>query len=167
MNYLRRCFSLAAVLCIVFLVAQCGRAENSIRQAAAAAPETENSKAVATIRALEERVEEATVSGDTAFLEKVFGDDFTYARTTGEVENKAQWLQHVARKPFLSRKIVAMDIEIHGDVAVVHGQLDMAVHDDHGGHGNLVKYLRVYQQRNGQWQILTHRSLEETAKPVT
>jgi hypothetical protein len=60
-----------------------------------------------------------------------------------------------------------MDIEIRGDVAVVREQLDMAVPDDHGGHGNLVKYLRVYQQRNGQWQMLTHRSLEETAKPVT
>ena len=166
MNYLNRCFLLMAVLCISFLVAECSRAENKIRQAAPSAHETENSPAATTIRALEQRAEEATVSGDTAFLENVFASDFTYARTTGEVENKAQWLQHVARKPFISRKIVAMDIEIHGDVAVVHGQLDVAVHDEHGGHANLVKYLRVYEQRNGQWQMLTHRSLEETAKPV-
>jgi hypothetical protein len=167
MNYLNLWFSLVAVVCTTILVAQHSRAENRIRQAAPATHETENSPAATTIRALEQRAEEATASGDTAFLETVFASDFTYARTTGEVENKAQWLQHVARRPFISRKIVTMDIEIHGDVAVVHGQLDVAVHDDHGGHANLVKYLRVYEQRNGQWQMLTHRSLEETAKPVT
>jgi hypothetical protein len=66
MNYLRCCCSFAAVLCST---------ENRI-QAAAAVRETENFPAVATIRALEERVEDATVSGDTSLLEKVFGDDF-------------------------------------------------------------------------------------------
>jgi len=167
MNYLNRGFSLVVILCTTVFVARYSRAENRTRQATPAAHETDNSPAATTIRALEQRAEEATVSGDTAFLETVFASDFTYARTTGEVENKAQWLQHVARKPFISRKIVAMDIEIHGDVAVVHGQLDVAVHDDQGGHANLVKYLRVYELRNGQWQMLTHRSLEETAKPVT
>ena len=167
MNYLNRWVSLVAVICTTILVAQHSRAENRIRQTAPASHETENSPAETTIRALEQRAEEATVSGDTAFLETVFASDFTYARTTGEVENKVQWLQHVARKPFISRKIVAMDIEIHADVAVVLGQLDVAVRDDHVGHANLIKYLRVYQQRNGQWQMLTHRGLEETAKPVT
>jgi hypothetical protein len=167
MNYRNRRFSFVVVLCAPLLLGQCSRAKNTIRQAAPSLHQTDDSPAAATIRALEQRVEDATVSGDTAFLEKVLADDFTYARTTGEVENKAQWLQHVARKPFIARKIVALDIEIHDDVAVLHGQLDMTVHDDHGEHSNLIKYLRVYQQRNGQWQMLTHRSLAETAKPVT
>lgn len=108
MNYLNRWVSPVAVVCTTILAAQHSRAENRSRQAAPATHETENSPAATTIRALEQRAEEATVSGDTAFLETVFASDFTYARTAGEVENKAQWLQHVARKPFISRKIVAM-----------------------------------------------------------
>jgi len=168
MNYSIRCLSVVAVLCTPLVLAQSGRAENTFRQAAPISHQADDTSAAATIRALEQRIEDATVSGDTTFLEKVFADDFTYARTTGEIENKAQWLQRVARRPFVARKIVTLDIEVHGDVAVTHGQLDMTVQDEHGGHSNLVKYLRVYEQRKGQWQLLTHRSLEETAaKPVT
>lgn len=167
MNCSNHRYSIFAFFCVPLLLGLYARAENRIHQATPAVHEKEDAPDVAAIRALEQRTEEATVSGDTSFLEKVFSDDFTYARTTGEVENKVQWLQHVARKLFISRKIVSLDIEIHGNVAVVHGQLDVVVHDDHGGHANLVNYLRVYEQRNGQWQMVTHRSLGETAKPLT
>ena len=67
MNYLNRWFSLVALVCAAILVAQHSRAENRIRQAAPATHETENSPAATTIRALEQRAEEATVSGDTTF----------------------------------------------------------------------------------------------------
>lgn len=167
MNYGIRFISLVAVISAPLALPLNGAAENLSREVVTASHGADDSPAAATIRALEQRVEDATVSADTAFLEKIFADDFTYARTTGEIENKAQWLQHVAKRPFLARKIVALEIDIHGDVAVLHGQLDLTVQDERGGHSNLVKYLRVYQQRNGQWQMLTHRSLEETAKPVT
>lgn len=116
----------------------------------------------ATIRELEEHVEAAIVSGDTEFLQTVFAEDFRYARTSGQVENKVKWLEDVARRPFLARKIISLDVEIHGNVAVTHGQLEMTVRDDHGGHSNLLRYLRVYEQRNGRWQMLSHRSLDET-----
>ena len=122
----------------------------------------------AIIRRLEQGVEAAIVSGDTTFLQTVFADDFRYTRTTGQIETKAQWLEDVAKRPFVIRKIVNLDIEVHGDVAITDGQLDMTVRNEQGEHSNLVKYLRVYQRRNGQWQLLTHRSLEETAaKPIT
>jgi hypothetical protein len=58
-------------------------------------------RSVATIRGLEELVEEAAVSGDTAFLEKIFGDGFTSARTTGEVEDKAQLAPACGAEVFL------------------------------------------------------------------
>ena len=158
---------MAAVVCPSFLSAQTGGVRNDPAQPAPRAPRAEDTPTAAAIRALEQHIEEATVSDDAAFMEKAFADDFTYARTTGESENKAQWLQTVARRPFISRKIVSLEIEVHGDVAITHGKLDMAVHDERGGHSNLIKYFHVYEQRNGNWVLLTHRSLEETAKPLT
>jgi hypothetical protein len=71
------------------------------------------------------------------------------------------------QRPFVSRKIVSLDVEIHGDVAVTYGQLDMTVRDERGEHGNLLKYLRVYELRNGSWQMLMHRSLDETTTVKT
>jgi ketosteroid isomerase-like protein len=165
MNY-AICFVLmAAVVCPSFLSAQTSGVGKAYAQSAPGAPRAEDTTAA--IRALEEHIEEAMVRDDVAFMEKTFADDFTYARTTGESENKAQWLQTVARRPFISRKIVSLEIEVHGDVAITHGKLDMAVHDERGGHSNLIKYFHVYEQRNGNWVLLTHRSLEEMAKPLT
>jgi len=163
MNYALR-FVPLAIISASLLLPLSGRSENSVPQGPA--HQAEDTSAAAAVRALEYRIEDAMVSGDTAFLEKLFADDFTYSLATGVVQNKAQWLQRVAKRPFVTRKIIALNIEIHGDVAVLHGQLDLTVHDDHGEHSNLLKYLRVYQQKNGQWQMLTHRTLEEMPKPA-
>jgi hypothetical protein len=157
-----RCFSLLTIICVAYVIAQ-----NSEGQNAASKAQINDTQDTAAVRVIEQRLEEATVNNDAAYLEKVFADDFTYARTTGEVANKTQWLQNVAKRPFMYRRIVSVNIEIHGDVAVARGNLDMAVHDEHGGHGNLIKYLHIYERRNGTWLLLTHRSLEETAKPLS
>jgi ketosteroid isomerase-like protein len=164
MNHTIRFIPMTAIICVSLLLPLSARSENSLPQGTA--HQAEDTPAAAAVRALEYRIEEAMVSGDTAFLEKVFADDFTYALATGVVQNKAQWLQRVAKRPFVVRKIVSLNIEIHGDVAVLHGQLDLTVHDDNSEHRNLLKYLRVYRQKNGQWQMLTHRTLEETAQPA-
>jgi len=167
MNDATRFVVIIVTLCTSFLSAQVAGTGNGQQSPASAVHRSQDSPSAAVVREIEQHIEEATVSDDTAFLEKVFADDFTYKRTTGESENKAQWLQTITRRPFIARKIVFLEIEVHGDVAITHGQLDMAVHDDHGGHSNLIKYLHVYQQRNGNWVLLTHRSLEETAKPLS
>jgi ketosteroid isomerase-like protein len=119
------------------------------------------------IRDLENKVESAIVRRDTNFLQTVFADDFRYIRTTGQVETKSEWLADVAKGSFVSRDVVALEVEIHGNVAVTHGELKMTVRDEHGEHSNVVKYMQVYRRQSGVWQMLNHRSLQETAaKPV-
>lgn len=157
-----RCFSLLTIICVAYVIAQNNEGQNAPSKA-----QINDTQDTAAVRVIEQRLEEATVNNDAAYLEKVFADDFTYAPTTGAVANKTQWLQNVAKRPFMYRRIVSVNIEIHGDVAVARGNLDMAVHDEHGGRGNLIKYLHIYERRNGTWLLLTHRSLEETAKPLS
>jgi ketosteroid isomerase-like protein len=123
-----------------------------------------DASAEATIRELEQHVEAAIVSGDTAFLQSVYADDFRFTHyTAGQVSTKTQWLEDVARRPFVSRRIDALDVEIHGSVAVTYGLLDMTAPGEHGQHSFLLKYIRVYEQRNGHWQMLMHRSIDETS----
>lgn len=168
MNYLMLRLSLVGVLSTQLMLVPCDRAEPMFRGASSVLDSTDDTPDAAIIRTLEQRLEAAIVSGDITFLQTVFADDFRYTRTTGQIETKAQWLEDVAKRPFVARKIVSLDIEVHGDVAITDGQLDMTVRNEQGEHSNLVKYLRIYQRRNGQWQLLTHRSLEETAaKPIT
>ncbi len=124
-----------------------------------------DSSAEATVRELEEHVEAAIVTGDTAFLQSVYADDFRFTHFTGQIQNKTQWLGNVARRPFVSRKLDVLDVEIHGNVAVTYGQVDMTQRNEHGEHSSLLKYVRVYEHRSGHWQMLTHRSVAETAEP--
>ena len=62
------------------------------------------------------------------------------------------------------RQLKALDVEVHGNVAVTYGQLEMTQRNDHGERSSLLKYVRVYEHKNGHWQMLMHRSVAETAK---
>jgi ketosteroid isomerase-like protein len=115
----------------------------------------------ATIRELEQQVDAAVFSGDVRFLQSVYADDFRFTHGTGKVQNKAEWLEDVGRRPFVSRKLHVLDVEIHGNVAVTYGRLDVTWRE---GQSVSLNYVRVYQQRNGHWQMLMHRAVEETSR---
>jgi len=131
------------------------------------ATQSNDASAEAAIRELEQQVEAAIVSGDTLFLMSVYADDFRMAHATGQIENRTQWLENVARRSFVSRKIVALDVDIHGSVVVTYGKLDMTIRNAQGEHSILLKYIRVYEEKNGHWQMLMHRSFNETTTAKT
>ncbi len=165
------CLTLATVILPQPMPAQPGALKAAL-QATGSSPVAERSMATqrtdtsteATIRDLEHKVEAAIVNGDTSFLKSVYADDFRFTHyTAGEVSDKAQTLEAFARRPFVSRRIDALNVEIHGDIAVTYGLLDMTSRSNQGEHSFLLKYVRVYEQKDGRWQMLMHRSLEETS----
>lgn len=119
--------------------------------------------AEAELREIEQHVDSAILNGDTEFLQNVFSEDYCFTHFDGEVTDKAQSLQQVTKRPYATRRLDAVKIEMHGDVAVTEGLVDISVHGEHGNHSYLVKYIRVYQQRNGHWQMLMQDSVGETS----
>ena len=55
------------------------------------------------------------------------------------------------------------DLGVLRDVAVTDGLVDISAHGEHGNHSYLMKYVRVYQRRNGHWQMLMQHSVGETS----
>ena len=114
---------------------------------------------LADLRAMDQRIEDAVVRADLKFLESVYANDFRFTHGTGNVQSKDEWLKSVANKGFLSRKVSLVEVELHGDVAVTFGRLDVIKSGDSGEKYSL-RYVRVYERRSGRWEMLMHRTVE-------
>ena len=107
---------------------------------------------------LEPQIEAAVVRGDVVYLDGVYATDFRFTHGTGLVQNKTEWLDSVKRARYIERKQESLEIEQHGDVALVSGRLLIKSRRDTGESWYGISYLRVYKMREGRWQMLSHRT---------
>jgi ketosteroid isomerase-like protein len=123
----------------------------------------------ADVLAFERQMEAAVVRGDVKFLDGVCAGDFSFTHgdgwTTGgpplRVENRAQWLASVAKRPYLSRDLDQVQVELHGDIAITYGmyRARFSAPADPKRADFTVWFERVYARRNGQWQYVSHRTV--------
>jgi ketosteroid isomerase-like protein len=111
------------------------------------------------LRAMDQRIEDAVVRADLKFLESVYAKDFRFTHGTGNVQSKDEWLESVAKRGFLSRKVSLVEVELHGEVAVTFGRLDV-IKSGESGEKYSLRYVRVYERRSGRWEMLMHRTIE-------
>ena len=121
------------------------------------------------VLAFERQMEAAVVRGDVKYLDRICASDFSFThgdgRTTGgqplRVENRAQWLASVAKRPYLSRDLDRVQVELHGDIAITYGmyRARYSAPADPKRADFTVWFERVYARRNGQWQYVSHRTV--------
>ena len=121
------------------------------------------------VLAFERQMEAAVVRGDVKFLDRICASDFSFTHgdgwTTGgqplRVENRAQWLASVSKRPYLSRDLDQVQMELHGDIAITYGmyRARYSVPADPKHTDFTVWFERVYTRRNGQWQYVSHRTV--------
>ena len=153
--------SLVWTLLVALLAGTAGAAGQEPARAAADADRT------AEVLALERLIEAAVLRADVAFLDGVCASDFTYTHgdgwTTGGavrgVDHRAEWLASLPGR-YSQRAVDSQQVEIHGDVAITMGR----VRARSGGPDAAQRafsfwYVRVYAQRDGQWQYLSHRTV--------
>ena len=66
---------------------------------------------------------------------------------------------------FLSRQHDSVDVELHGDVAVLAGKLTVKRRGANKISGYGLRYIRVYAYRKKEWRLLSHRSTDEWQLP--
>ncbi|MGC1322908.1 MAG: nuclear transport factor 2 family protein [Candidatus Udaeobacter sp.] len=98
----------------------------------------------------------ALVKADTAFLDKVLGQDFVHYRPKGDVENKAQYLEDRKSSRVHFDSLVADDIKVrfYGDAAVVTYRSTAKGKDQHGTIDEQRRWTRVFVRRDGRWQLV-------------
>jgi ketosteroid isomerase-like protein len=78
-----------------------------------------------TIRLLESRRYRAMCEADAQTLEQLLGDSLVYTHSYGGADTKASYLDGIRSKKWVYRAIdrPIEDIQVHGDCAVVTGQV--------------------------------------------
>jgi ketosteroid isomerase-like protein len=130
---------------------------------------TATSGAAGEVLAFERQMEEAVVRGDVKFLDRICASDFSFTHGDGwtsggkplRVENRVQWLASVAKRPYVSRDLEQVQVELHGDIAITYGmyRAKYRAPADPTRTGFTVWFERVYARRNGQWQYVSHRTV--------
>jgi len=113
------------------------------------------------LEALERAVESAFQRADMAYLDGVLADDFQFWTAGGTPLARAQVLKSYAQPGrFPVRRQSAVAIERHGDVALSNGRMEVRSTGPRERE-YIVCYLRLYQRRDGRWQLVSHRTFRE------
>ena len=102
---------------------------------------------------LDVSVDELASKGEFAALSALLADDFHYSHSTGLVQDKREWLDSLV--PLVGKRdrvANVVNVELHGDVAVVKGALDVVWV---AAPTKYNRYVRVYRLREGAWRAIS------------
>jgi hypothetical protein len=91
--------------------------------------------------------------GEFEALSALLADDFYYSHSTGLVQDKREWLDSLV--PLVGKRdrvANVVGVEMHGDIAVVKGELDVVWREAPTKYN---RYVRVYRQTNGSWHAIS------------
>jgi len=109
------------------------------------------------IRELDMSIDALASGGDFEALGRLLAADFRYNHSTGASQDKTEWLEGL--KPLVGRRernVSAVKVEVHGNVAVAMGDLDIVWTD---GRHNYDRYVRVYRSEDGEWLAISQRTV--------
>jgi Domain of unknown function (DUF4440) len=109
------------------------------------------------VLAVDARIDALASDGDFDALEELLAQDFRYNHSTGLSQSKTEWIEGL--KPLVGRRrrvVSGLQIDPHGDVAVVMGDLDVVWND---GRIALDRYVRVYRLIEREWLAIFQRTL--------
>lgn len=109
---------------------------------------------------LEQDRTQATVKGDTTFLEQNTADDYTFISPRGVLRTKAQLLEDfkAGQIKLQSNDLDELNVRVYGDTAVVTGrstQKGQAYGQDSTGQ---YRFTRAYVKKDGRWQSVAFQS---------
>jgi len=169
-------FCLTCVMLVLFSYS-CQTTENESEKMSETATENNYTKKEIEeeILTLNEQFEQSMLETDTVFLEKIFTDDFLFTHGDGWIkeggylayEDKTQTLNAVKKKPFQYRKTAKSEVELHDDIAIVNGVYNSGMNIQGEDMNINITYVRVYANRPEGWRLLSHKTVQLIATPIT
>jgi ketosteroid isomerase-like protein len=106
------------------------------------------------------QLDEGVVKKDIPFLQKHYADDFVFTHGGGLVEDKSSWIKNVSspNSKFISRTHDSTSVELHGNVALVTGKMEIVRKDKDKEVAYGLRYIRVYRKNKNVWQMISHRT---------
>jgi ketosteroid isomerase-like protein len=119
---------------------------------------------------LERELAAAVLALDFDRLDEIYAEDFLFTHSTGDVDTKATWIEALrsGRSSYTARSVDQITVENHGSVAITSGRIHAkSVSNDPRWHEYSIWYVRVYELQDGQWRLLSHRSIREESGPLS
>lgn len=110
---------------------------------------------------VEQQYLDAHIARDTARLDSILSDNFTFSHYWGGVADKARRLSLLENPDFTFESIDTREVEVsvNGDTARVTGEA--VVRGNYRGRPFVTtpyKYVRTFERREGRWQITSVRA---------
>jgi len=113
-----------------------------------------------TIRLLESRRYRAMCEADAKTLEELLADSLVYTHSYGGADTKASYLDGIRSKKWVYQEVERPieDIQVHGDCAVVTGQVRIQLLS--GGQPKKLnsRFTNVWVKRPQGWQMVAWQS---------
>ena len=109
------------------------------------------------LRQLDASIDELASNGQFEVLATRLAEDFRYNHSTGLTQTKTEWIEGL--QPLVGRRVrqtSAIAVEVHGDVAIAMGDLDVIWTD---GRHAFDRYVRVYRREGARWLVISQRTL--------
>lgn len=102
---------------------------------------------------LEEERNQAILRGDSAALDRMTSDDYTFINQKGELRTKAEILTGFKSGTFKygARKVSELTVRIYGDTAIVTGRAMQEGTENAKDYSGENRFTRVYVKRDGHW----------------
>jgi hypothetical protein len=116
------------------------------------------SQVEALLRDLDQQVDNAIAEGIEPPLRRILAPDFIYTHSTEHsdpIEPFIAWVQK-PRNHRPQRLLSEVNVEVHGDIAVTRGNLDIVYVD---APRKLLRYVRVYRHAGEEWRLISSRTV--------
>ncbi len=112
------------------------------------------------IRKLEDQRFKAMIDADAATLDRLLADTLVYTHSYGGADSKASYLDGIRAKKWVYRKIERPkeNIQVHGDCAVVTGQVKIELVSDGKPKTLHSAYTNVWIKGPKGWQMVAWQS---------
>jgi ketosteroid isomerase-like protein len=111
-----------------------------------------------------ERAERALVAairaGDLAAYDRLVADDYVVITATGDDQSKADVMASYRKGDLKFPDLEIHDVRVHvfGDAALVAARTSGLRREGERDVPNLVRYVRVFSRRDGEWKAVAHVS---------
>ncbi len=109
-----------------------------------------------------EKLRKAMISGNRAELEACASDSLSYGHSGGLIENKAEFVEHIAsgKSVFVTIDLSDQTISVKQNTAVVRHTLNATTNDGGKPGAVKIKVLLVFEKEKGQWKLLARQAVK-------
>ena len=113
------------------------------------------------LREIDQAIDTAMSNRDAARLGALLADDFVYTHSNGRSQPKHEFIAAIAARADPPRRILTdVHAELHGDIVVTRGNLDIRYADARPD--LFMRYVRIYRQSGAEWKAISHRTVYAT-----